>query len=160
MDLITYALCNKEGGGSSDGYSKEEINNLISSVYKFKGSVATYNDLPSSDQVVGDVYNVEADGSNYAWDGTNWDKLSEDIDLSGYQALITENNKISSDLVDDTNQTNKFVTTAEKTAWNEKYNKPNEGIPKSDLIQSLQNKIDGICNISIDDNEMLIFAKE
>ena len=46
MDLITYALCNKEGGGSNDGYSKEEINNLISSVYKFKGSVATYDDLP------------------------------------------------------------------------------------------------------------------
>lgn len=42
MNLITYVLC----GRNSDGYSKEKINNLISSIYKFKGSVATYNDLP------------------------------------------------------------------------------------------------------------------
>lgn len=46
MDLITYTLCNKEGRGSNDGYLKEEINNFISSVYKFKDSVAAYDDLP------------------------------------------------------------------------------------------------------------------
>ena len=156
MDLITYALCE----GSSDGYSKKEINNLISSVYKFKGSVAIYNDLPSSDQIVGDVYNVESDGSNYAWDGTNWDKLGGDIDLSEYQALITNNNKISSDLIDDTNKTNKFVLSTEKTAWNEKYNKPNEGIPQSDLTQELQNKINDKYNISIggQNNKMLVIS--
>jgi hypothetical protein len=56
----------------------------ITAVYKYKGSVASYANLPSSDQTVGDVYNVEDTGDNYAWDGTAWDKLSGTIDLSGY----------------------------------------------------------------------------
>ncbi|MBR4486444.1 hypothetical protein IKS57_03700, partial [bacterium] len=68
----------------TETYTKTEVDNKVSSVYKYKGSVATYQDLPSSGQVVGDVYNVESDGSNYAWNGTTWDKLGGDIDLSDY----------------------------------------------------------------------------
>ena len=41
-------------------------------------------------------------------------------DISTLQPLITSTNKLNSDLVDDTNQTNKFVTTAEKTTWSGK----------------------------------------
>lgn len=49
----------------------------ITSMYKYKGSVATVAALPSTGQTVGDVYNVEATGMNYAWDGTAWDALGE-----------------------------------------------------------------------------------
>lgn len=65
------------------------ITNAISTVYKYKGSVATYADLPSSDQQVGDVWNVEADGHNYAWTGTEWDRLAGTVDLSNYVTLNT-----------------------------------------------------------------------
>lgn len=57
----------------------------IGNVLRYKGSVATYADLPSSDQQIGDMYNVLADGSNYAWDGTSWDALSGIVDLSAYR---------------------------------------------------------------------------
>ena len=40
--------------------------------------------------------------------------------ISGLQSEITSENKLNSDLVDDTNQTNKFVTISEKTTWNNK----------------------------------------
>lgn len=40
--------------------------------------------------------------------------------ISGLQSEITSSNKLSSDLVDDTNHTNKFVTTTDKTNWNAK----------------------------------------
>lgn len=40
--------------------------------------------------------------------------------INGLQTEITSSNKLSSDLVDDTNKTNKFVTAAEKTTWNNK----------------------------------------
>lgn len=64
----------------------------ISSVYKYKGSVETYGELPKSNQQIGDVYNVEtADsshgvkaGDNVAWNGTAWDVLSGTVDLSNY----------------------------------------------------------------------------
>lgn len=49
----------------------------IASMYRYKGSVATVAALPSSGNTTGDVYNVEASGMNYAWDGTAWDSLGE-----------------------------------------------------------------------------------
>lgn len=56
----------------------------ISAVYRFKGNVATYADLPNVDQTVGDVYNVEEDGGNYAWTGEGWDDLAGVVDLTEY----------------------------------------------------------------------------
>lgn len=47
----------------------------IAGVYKLKGSVATVSALPTTGNTVGDVYNVEEDGSNHAWTGTAWDNL-------------------------------------------------------------------------------------
>ena len=40
--------------------------------------------------------------------------------LAGKQDEITQTNKLDADLVDDSNSTNKFVTAADKTAWNGK----------------------------------------
>lgn len=48
----------------------------LTNVYKYKGTVASYDLLPSQDLTAGDVYNVEAaygnypPGTNYAWTGT------------------------------------------------------------------------------------------
>ena len=40
--------------------------------------------------------------------------------VAGLQSEITSNNKLASDLVDDTNQVNKFVSASEKQTWNNK----------------------------------------
>ena len=61
--------------------------------------------------------------------------------VAGLQSEITNNNKLASDLVDDTNQTNKFVTSSEKSTWNGKYDKPSGGIPKTDLDSSVQTSL-------------------
>lgn len=72
----------------SDTYTKTEVdtvvNQKIAGVYKVKGSVETYNDLPSSGQQAGDVWNVLDTGANYVWTGDAWDKLSETVDLIPY----------------------------------------------------------------------------
>lgn len=77
----------------------EKINAKVSSVYKSKGSVETYADLPKDSQVVGDVYNVKAAdpehgidaGDNVVWiggdggeNGDGWDNLGGKIDLTNY----------------------------------------------------------------------------
>ena len=69
--------------------TKAYVDSAIASVYKYKGSVANQAALPSSNQVTGDVYNVEDTGDNFAWDGTKWDKLAGTVDLSAY--LTTAN---------------------------------------------------------------------
>jgi len=53
----------------------KDVDDAVTSVYKYKGSVATYSDLPSENLTIGDVYNVISDGNNYAWDGSDWDQL-------------------------------------------------------------------------------------
>ena len=71
----------------------------LTTVYQYKGSVATYANLPTTGQKVGDVWNVEtADpdhgikaGDNVAWDGTRWDILGGNHDLSGYAQLNSAN---------------------------------------------------------------------
>jgi len=62
--------------------------------------------------------------------------------VAGLQTEITSSNKLASDLVDDTNSGNKFVTTSEKQTWNNKYDKPNGGIPKADLASAVQTSLD------------------
>lgn len=54
----------------------------IDDVLRYKGSVATYEDLPSSTAQVGDVWNVLSDGKNYAWTGTAWDDFGGTITIS------------------------------------------------------------------------------
>ena len=71
----------------------------LTTVYQYKGSVATYANLPTTGQKTGDVYNVEtADpdhgikaGDNVAWDGAQWDILGGNHDLSGYAQLNAAN---------------------------------------------------------------------
>lgn len=71
----------------------------LTTVYQYKGSVATYANLPTTGQKVGDVWNVEtADpghgikaGDNVAWDGAQWDTLGGNNDLSGYAQLNSAN---------------------------------------------------------------------
>lgn len=72
------------GYNISDAYTKAEIDSKLTAVYKFKGSVNTYNDLPTTDQTVGDVYNVLDTGDNYGWTTDGWDKLAGNIDLTPY----------------------------------------------------------------------------
>lgn len=86
---FTGAITVQEPTAASNPATKSYVDSAVSSVYKYKGSVANQSALPSSNQAVGDVYNVEDTGDNYAWDGSKWDKLAGTVDLSSY--LTTTN---------------------------------------------------------------------
>lgn len=81
---------------AGDVYSKEEVDAKVNAVYKFKGSVENLAALPTEGNTLGDVYNLQDTGMNVAWDGSNWDYLGIDVDLSGYVQ--------ASDLVEATNE--------------------------------------------------------
>ena len=68
---------------------KQQVASALVGVFHYKGSVATYGDLPSSGNEVGDVYNVNDTGKNYAWSGSAWDDLGGIIDLSNLVTLDT-----------------------------------------------------------------------
>lgn len=60
------------GFSSADSYA---LKSDMEQLYKYKGSVASQTALPSSGNEVGDVYNTEDTGMNYAWNGSQWDAL-------------------------------------------------------------------------------------
>ena len=86
-----FAIINKKADADTV-YTRPEIDALLGSVYKYRGSKPTYNDLPTEGMTVGDVWNIEIDdadhgikaGDNVAWNGTAWDRLAGAVDLTGY----------------------------------------------------------------------------
>ena len=94
-DKATFALKTDLEPLATKQSVKQQIDAAVTSVYRYKGSVATADQLPKQDQVTGDVYNVESDGANVAWDGEKWDKLGGPIDLSSYATTAAVDEKIT-----------------------------------------------------------------
>lgn len=131
------AICGNGSGGGSVG------------AYTFKGSVATVDDLPTLGNEVGDIYDVQDTGMNYAWTGTKWDALGQIVDVQALEDEIDQKvdkanavtgvkgssestyktgnvslSKVSIGLseVDNTSDLNKPISTATQTALNTKAN--------------------------------------
>ena len=79
-------------------------------------------DLPLSSVVVSGSYNNSTQKVTLELQGGSRVEFSIADLISGLQNEITSSNKLSSDLVDDTNHTNKFVTASDITNWNGKQN--------------------------------------
>lgn len=84
----------------ADSYSKTEVDTAISNasskVYRYKGSLANLAAIQAvQSPVIGDVYNAEDTGKNYAWDGTAWDDLGGSIDLSSYATISYVDGKVT-----------------------------------------------------------------
>lgn len=98
---LEQAIADAIDGLSDDYYNKEEINEKLTSVFKFQGVKTYKSELPTTGQVVGDVWLVIYDGdapaegetntlpvsnSEYVWTSENkWENLGDDIvDLTNY----------------------------------------------------------------------------
>lgn len=136
MDIVTLGAV-LHGAKS---YTDATIAPLLGGVH-YRGSVNYVSNLPASPKE-GDAYTVkykgttgtDPDGAEYVWGldtddntykwivftGDTYTKAEVDALLSGKQATIDSTHKLSADLVDDSNSTNKFVTATEKQTWNSK----------------------------------------
>lgn len=72
-------------------YNKSQVDSKFTSVYIFKGSVDTVEDLPTEGNVIGDVWNVRKNDTNYAWTSEGWDALGGTAEL----ASLTSNGLMS-----------------------------------------------------------------
>lgn len=121
-NLSNYSLISETGS--------QLVLNLDSSNYKIKALLKDKNgntintsneiDLPLESVVVSGTYdNVNKKIVLTLEGGSTIDIPVGDL-INGLQSQITSANKLNSDLVDDSLSTNKFVTSAEKTTWNNK----------------------------------------
>lgn len=100
----------------------------LGSVFKVKGSKPTKNDLPTTNNEIGDVWYVINESVGYIWlnDGTTnrWEQLGLEVDLSNY-ATITQLN-------------NSLLNYVEKVTGKE--------LSSNDFTDSLKNKLEGLSN--------------
>lgn len=67
-------------------YNKSQVDSKFTSVYIFKGSADTIEDLPTEGNVIGDVWNVRKNDTNYAWTSEGWDALGGTAELASLTA--------------------------------------------------------------------------
>lgn len=81
-------------------YTRTEVDSLLTSTYKAKGSVNNFSSLPTTGQREGDVWNTIDTGDNYVWvlnlnntGNAGWDKLGGLVDLTAYQTTLAADSK-------------------------------------------------------------------
>lgn len=120
------------GGGGSDTYATnlsltiDSSTYIITAVLKNKDgeSIGTPQiiDLPMESVVVSGSYNSQTKKVVLTLQNGSTIEFSVADLVNGLQTEITSTNKLDADLVDDSTSTNKFVTSADKSAWNSKQN--------------------------------------
>lgn len=96
----------------SDTYTKAQVDAKLSGAYKVKGS-STFEDLPTTDNIVGDVYNITNSftlngdhfdaGTNVVWTDEGWDPLSGSFDTTAIESSIQEvDDRLSQEILDRT----------------------------------------------------------
>ncbi len=66
---------------ATTAFVKAAVDTAVSGLYKYKGSVATASNLPTTGNVTGDVWDIQqtstygAPGTNVVWNGEAWDAL-------------------------------------------------------------------------------------
>lgn len=92
-------------------YTKDQIDAKFSSVMNYKGTVMSVSGLPNSGNTLGDVYHVNADGSEWAWNGKTWEELGKTIDISGKVDKVAGKDLSTNDFTD-ADKTNLDANTA------------------------------------------------
>lgn len=120
----------------SEGFD-DKVKGLVGSVYRPKGSLANLEAIKAVETPTeGDVYNATDSGANYVYvgegqgdDESGWDKLSETVDLSGYETTASVTEKLAKK-ADSTTVTEGLAGKADKTELP-------EAIPDDEIQQIL-----------------------
>lgn len=101
-------------------YNKSQVDSKFTSVYIFKGSVDTIEDLPTEGNVIGDVWNVRKNDINYAWTSEGWDALGGTAELASLTAngLMSKENFAKLQGIEAGAQVNKIETITKRVELN------------------------------------------
>lgn len=101
-------------------YNKSQVDSKFTSVYIFKGSVDTIEDLPTEGNIIGDVWNVRKNDTNYAWTSEGWDALGGTAELSSLTAngLMSKEDFAKLQGIEEGAQINKIETITKRVLLN------------------------------------------
>lgn len=96
---------------------------------QMKGSVETVEDLPTTGNVKGDVWNITTTNQNYCWNGSSWFIIGSSVDLTNYYTKSE---------------------TYSKTESNSNFAPKNETYTKTQTEAGFVNRTFGTCSTSAD----------
>lgn len=101
-------------------YNKSQVDSKFTSVYVFKGSVDSVEDLPTDGNVIGDVWNVRKNDTNYAWTSEGWDALGGTAELasSTSNGLMSKEDFAKLQGIEEGAQINKIETITKRVLLN------------------------------------------
>ena len=101
-------------------YNKSQVDSKFTSVYIFKGSVDSVEDLPTEGNVIGDVWNVRKNDTNYAWTSEGWDALGGTAELASLTAngLMSKEDFAKLQGIEEGAQINKIETITKRVLLN------------------------------------------
>lgn len=101
-------------------YNKSQVDSKFTSVYVFKGSVDSVEDLPTEGNVIGDVWNVRKNDTNYAWTSEGWDALGGTAELasSTSNGLMSKEDFAKLQGIEEGAQINKIETITKRVLLN------------------------------------------
>ena len=101
-------------------YNKSQVDSKFTSVYIFKGSVDSIEDLPTEGNIIGDVWNVRKNDTNYAWTSEGWDALGGTAELSSLTAngLMSKEDFAKLQGIEEGAQINKIETITKRVLLN------------------------------------------
>lgn len=101
-------------------YNKSQVDSKFTSVYIFKGSVDSVEDLPTEGNIIGDVWNVRKNDTNYAWTSEGWDTLGGTAELSSLTAngLMSKEDFAKLQGIEEGAQINKIETITKRVLLN------------------------------------------
>ena len=78
---------NNDAGYQTAAGVQQIVQTSMASALTWKGTKASTSELPSTENKLGDVWHVTADGSEWAWNGSEWEELGSTVSVqwSGIQ---------------------------------------------------------------------------
>jgi hypothetical protein len=142
----SYVLASEKGANSGvatlDATGKVPSSQLPSFVDDVI-EAANFAALPATGEA-GKIYVTLDDNKTYRWGGSAYAEISASIALGETTGTAYEGSKGKANadaIAAHTGNSDIHVTAANKTAWNGKYDKPSDGIPKTDLASAVQTSL-------------------
>lgn len=92
----------------------------------------------------GKIYTDLSNNKTYRWGGSVYTEISAGLALGETQGTAYEGSKGAANaaaIASHTGNSDIHVTTSDKTAWNAKYDKPQTGIPSTDMSEAVQDSL-------------------
>lgn len=135
--------------GSDGKVPSSQLPSYVDDVLEYVGQ----SNFPATGED-GKIYVDTTNNTTWRWSGSQYVQIKGDLVIGTTTGTAADGGTVSGHISD----TDIHVTTANKTAWNAKYDKPSGGIPKTDLANAVQTSL-GLADTAVQPSDISDFLE-